>query len=316
MDFSAALPTFVIALREGVEAALVVGIVLAYLNKVERPALRRWVWGGVAAGLGASVLVGLAFGRLVDALGRLNPQLAPVLEPLLEGVFGVLAIVLLSWMLIWMTRQARTLKGQLEGSVAALLTDERAGWGLFGMVLFAVLREGFESVLFIASRLQDGFASALGALGGVAAAALLGLLIFRWGVRLDLRLFFKGMGMLLLAIVAGLVVTSLGHLDAAATAYSQIDRQAEGICVFGEHFVRNPSCILGPTLWDASRILPEDRFPGVLLATLFGYVERLRLLQAVAYGLFVAVIGGLYFRSLAGKPPAKRQPAPLSNPAQ
>jgi high-affinity iron transporter len=257
----------------------------------------------VGAGLVASLLVGFAFGWVALALTDIDPRYATVVEPLLEGVFGVFAIAMLSWMLLWMTRQARFLKGQVEGSVAALLGhDGQAGWGLFALALFAVVREGFESVLFIFSRLQQGLAGALGAGLGVAAAAGIGVVLFRFGVRLNLGAFFKAMGVLLLAIVAGLVVTTLGHLDTAATAIARADRSAEAICVFGEHFVRNPSCILGPTVWNAAAVLPDDRFPGAVLSALFGYVHHLYLLQAVAYVLFVAVAGWLYARSLSGKP--------------
>ncbi|MBC7881902.1 MAG: FTR1 family iron permease [Anaerolineae bacterium] len=306
MDFSAALPTFVITLREGVEAALVVGIILAYLKKAERPGLNIWVWGGVGTGLAASVLVGIAFGWLIQGLSAANPQYATIVEPLLEGVFSFIAIVMLSWMLIWMTKQARFLKGQVEGSVAALISQEdRAGWGIFGLVLFAVLREGFESVLFIAARLQEGPIAAFGAVAGVATAVLLGALLFRWGVKLNIRLFFKGMGVLLLLIVSGLVVTALARFDAAAQAFSQIDRQSESICFFTEHFARHSSCILGPAVWDTSRFLGEDHFPGVILASLFGYVQHLYLVQALGYVLFLALIGGFYFRSLNAQPAPK-----------
>jgi high-affinity iron transporter len=306
MDLSAALPTFVITLREGVEAALVVGIILAYLKKADRPGLNAWVWGGVGTGLGASILVGIAFGWLIQGLSAANPQYATIVEPLLEGVFSLVAIVMLSWMLIWMTKQAKFLKGQVEGSVATLIEqDGRAGWGILGLVLFAVLREGFESVLFIAARLQEGPVAALGAIAGVATAALLGMLLFGWGVKLNIRLFFKGMGVLLLLIVSGLVVTALARFDAAAQAFAQIDRQSESVCFFTEHFARHSSCILGPAVWDTSRFLGEDHFPGVILASLFGYVQHLYLVQALGYVLFLALIGGFYFRSLNARPGSK-----------
>jgi high-affinity iron transporter len=77
-----------------------------------------------------------------------------------------------------------------------------------------------------------------------------------------------------------------------------MDRKSEGLCIFYERFVKNPSCILGPKVWDLSPVLPDDRFPGVLLNALFGYTQRLFLVQAIAYGLFILSIGTLYFRSL------------------
>lgn len=302
MDLSAALPTFVITLREGVEAALVVGIVLACLRKAGAERLNGWVWGGVAAGLGVSAVVGSLFG-LLPALGgeAVGQKYATAFEPMLECVFGVLAIAMLSWMLLWMTRQARALKGQVESSVQRAIEADGSGWALFGLVLFAVLREGFETVLFIASRFSEGPVPVLGAFLGICAAVVIALLLFQWGVRIDLRRFFQAMGILLILVVAGLVVTSVGRLDDAVQALAGVDRASESLCFFREAFVRNPSCILGPGVWDASRVLPEDRFPGIVLSALFGYTARLYLVQAIGYVLFLATVGTLYWQSLSGR---------------
>ena len=107
MNFSEALPTFVITLREGVEAALVVGIVLACLKKSGQSYLSPWVFGGVGVGLIASALIGVLFGWTIQILSASNQPFAPIMESLLEATFGVLAIAMLSWMLIWMTKQER-----------------------------------------------------------------------------------------------------------------------------------------------------------------------------------------------------------------
>ncbi|HEY9748188.1 MAG TPA: FTR1 family protein [Allocoleopsis sp.] len=302
MNWSLALPTFVITLREGVEAALVVGIVLAYLKKAQQSRLNRWVYGGVGAGLLASALVGILFGWGMQALSVASPKYAPVLEPLLEGGFSVLAIALLSWMLIWMTQQARLLKTQVEGAVgAALKRDRQASWGIFSLIFFAVLREGFETVLFIAAKLQEGLGPTLGALGGLAVAAGLGVLLFKWGIKINLRRFFQVMGILLLLIVSGLVVAALGHFDAAMATLAQMDRSSEALCFYYEPFTKQPACILGPMVWNLSKVLPEDRFPGFLLNALFGYTQTLYVVQAYAYGIFLITIGGIYFQSLAGR---------------
>ncbi|BAC91229.1 FTR1 family iron permease [Gloeobacter violaceus] len=303
MDFAAALPTFAITLREGVEAALVVGIVLACLKKAGHTHLNRWVWGGVAGGLAASTAVGLLFGWLLGNLSTANQKYAPAVEPLLEGIFGVLAIGMLSWMLIWMTRQARTLKGQVEASVGQALGQERAaGWAIAWLILFTVLREGFETVLFVTSYFRQGFVPAFGAVAGILVAVAIAVLLFRWGVRIDLRRFFQTMGLLLLLIVSGLVVTSLGHFDAALRALAQIDRASESLCFLSERFTRNASCVLGPQVWDGTRILPENQPPGMLLGALFGYAERLYLVQALFYALFLVGVGSVYWQSVTGKP--------------
>ncbi len=301
MDFSSALPTFVITLREGVEATLVVGIVLACLKKAQQSQLNQWVYAGVGVGIAASALVGVLFSWVIKTLGAVNPQYTPVIEPLLEGVFSIIAIVMLSWMLIWMTRQAKFLKNEVEGAVStALKQNASGGWGVFTLILIAVLREGFETVLFIAANFQQGLIPAFGALAGLAAAAGIGVLLFKWGVKINIRLFFQVMGVLLLLIVAGLVVSALNHFDDAVASLAQMDRQSESLCFYYERFTKDPSCILGPKVWDTSKILPDDQFPGIVLKALFGYREKLYLVQSVAYVVFLLTVGGVYFRSLGG----------------
>jgi high-affinity iron transporter len=301
MDFSAAIPTFVITLREGVEAALVVGIVLACLKKAQQSQLNQWVYAGVGVGIVASALVGVLLGWLIPTLGATNPKYTPVVEPLLEGAFSVVVIAMLSWMLIWMTRQARFLKTEVEGTVkAALENNKRAGWGVFTLILIAVLREGFETVVFIAANFQAGLIPAFGAVAGLAGAVGIGVLLFKWGVKINIGVFFQVMGVLLLLIVAGLVVSALKHFDEAVASLSQIDRQSQALCFYYERFTKDPACILGPRVWDTSKILPDRKFPGIVLKALFGYRQKLYLVQAVAYVAFLITVGGLYFRSLGG----------------
>ncbi len=184
MDFSSALPTFVVTLREGVEAALVVGIVLAYLKKANQSQLNFWVLGGVVAGIAGSCLIGLGFTWFIQGLATSTPKYAPVIESLFKGIVSVMAIALLTWMLVWMTQQARQLKGQVEGELGTVLQqDRRAGWGVFGLVGVAVLREGFETVLFLMANLQQGAVPVLGAIAGLLGAAGIGVLLFKWGVQ-------------------------------------------------------------------------------------------------------------------------------------
>ncbi len=302
MNFSEAIPTFVITLREGVEAALVVGIVLACLKKADQSRLNSWVYAGIAAGIAASGFVGFLFNGLLAALSTSNQPYAPVIKQLLEGSLGIFAIVMLSWMLIWMTQQARFLKAEVEGALtAALKGNTNAGWGVFGLIFIAVLREGFETVIFVSAQFQQGLTPALGALGGLLGAAIIGSLIFKWGVKIDIRQFFKFMGILLLLIVAGLAVSALKHFDQAAAILSQTDSKYAAICVFFDRTSQLHSCILGPMVWDAAGILPDRQFPGILLKALFGYRDRLYLIQAAAYAIFLATIGRLYFQKLGGK---------------
>lgn len=298
MDFSLMLPSFVITLREGVEAALVAGIVLACLQKAKQTQFNRWVYGGIGIGVLVSALIGLLFGWIIRALGSASAAT----EPFLEMVFSAIAIVLLSWMLIWMTQQARSLRMLVEGEVAIALDDPaRAAWGIFGLIFVAVLREGFETVVFIAAKFQQGIAPALGALVGLIVATLIGVGLFKWGIKLNLRLFFQVMGVLLLLVVAGLVVTTLGHADIVMATLASRDRASESLCFYYEHFTRVHSCILGPLQWDLTAVLPDEQFPGLILNALFGYTQRLYRVQAIAYFIFLITIGGLYFQSLSDR---------------
>lgn len=299
MDFSSALPTFIITLREGVEAALVVGIVFAYLKKAGKTHLKNWIYFGIGAGIAASVIAGVAFEWVIKSLGTANQQYAEMIEPLMEGVFGLLAIALLSWMLIWMARHAKGLKKEVESAVgSALKSDAQAGWGIFSLVFFAILREGFETVLFIASKFQQGIVPTLGAIAGVATATLIGLLLFRWGMRLDMRKFFAVMGILLLLIIAGLVVTSLARFDQAIASMAQMNRESQSMCFFYERFAKpaDRDCVLGPMVWNMSKAIPEEQFPGMIFSALFGYVERLYLVQAIAYIIFLLGVGSIYLQ--------------------
>lgn len=297
IDVTPALPIFVITLREGVEAALVVGIVLAYLAKAQQTRLNAWVYSGIGAGLLASGAVGFVFIWGLSSVGSANQIYAPVLKPLLEGVFSVVAIAMLSWMLIWMTQQSRLLKKQIEGTVSSALADSTAGWGIFWLIFFAVLREGFETVLFIAAKFQQGSIPILGAIAGIIVAVGIGVLLFQFGVKINLRLFFQAMGIFLLFIVAGLVLSALAHIDTGLARLAEIQPSAS-LCF---NFAANQSsCILGSLLWDTSRWLPERQFPGILLHTLFGYEDRIYLVQAIAYVLFLASVGSIYWQSISG----------------
>jgi high-affinity iron transporter len=308
MNFTTALPTFVITLREGVEAALVVGIVLALLKKANQSQLSSWVYAGVAVGIVISAAVGGLFTWLIQVLGAANPQYTSVVQPMLQTVFSILAIAMLSWMLIWMTQQAKFMKSQVEGVVTEALTqNSHAGWGVFSLILIAVVREGFETVLFIAANFQQGLVPVLGAIAGLATATLIGVLLFKWGVKINIRQFFQVMGVFLVLIVAGLVVSAWKNFDQGLANFALTTSNPENICFYYDHFSNIHSCILGPMVWNTEKILPEQKFPGIILKSLFGYREHLYLVQAIGYVLFLATVGGLYFRSLVGNAPQKSQ---------
>jgi high-affinity iron transporter len=296
IDLTAAIPTFVITLREGVEAALVVGIVLAYLKKADQSHLYSSVYAGIAAGIGSSILIGLLFLGLIQGLASANQTYTPVIKQFLEGGLGVIAIALLSWMLIWMTRQAKFLKAQLEGTMIEVLQHaDQANWAVFSLIAIAVLREGFETVIFIAAQFQQGWSPVLGAVAGLGSAVVIGVMLFQLGIRINLRRFFQVMGVLLLLVVGGLVIQALRHFDRGVQLLAQTSPQLSPLCP-----IEHRSCILGPLLWDTSQILPDRQFPGVLLKTFFGYTQTLYLAQAIDYLLFLGIVGGIYLQSVTG----------------
>jgi high-affinity iron transporter len=310
MDISAALPTFVITLREGVEAALVVGVVLAYLQQAHQDRLKPWVYSGIGAGFLASVLIGVGFNGVMLGLKTSNQPYADVAEPLLKASFGLVAIALLSWMLIWMTQQAKGLKAEVQGSIdRALQQADGAGWAIFSLISIAVLREGFETVVFIAAQFQAGWSSVVGAIAGLVGAVLIGFLLFRLGIRINLRRFFQVMGVFLLLIVSGLVVGALHYGDQTMVAVAQATDSLKW-CPAAQS-----SCILGPQVWDLSQRLPDRAFPGVLLKALLGYRDHLYLGQAIAYILFLSTVGSLYFRSFTAPAASPSQP-PSSEPSE
>jgi high-affinity iron transporter len=302
MDISAALPTFVITLREGVEAALVVGIVLALLQKAQQTHLKVWVYVGVFSGLAVSLLAGTLLSGLLILLQASDLPYATVLLPGLKTLFSLTAIVLLTWMLIWMTQQARTAKAEIEGAVTQVLqTSGRAEWGIWTLIFVAVLREGLETALFIVAQLQQGWMPVIGAIAGLLTATGIGWGLFALGIRINLKAFFQVMGVFLLLIVGGLVMGACKQLDLTFSTLEPLLPQK--LCFS----VPTPdsSCILGPLIWDGRGILPDQKFPGILLKTFLGYRDRLFLNQGIAYIAFLSVTGTLYWRSLS--PQVNRQ---------
>ena len=306
MDFTAALPTFIVTLREGFEAALVVGIVMACLKKAEQTRLYRWVYLGILGGIIASVAIGFLLTGAIAGVETAGGVYAPVVKQFLEGIFGVVAIAMLSWMLLWMTKQAKSLKGEVEGAISSALADDNAGKAVFILIFIAVVREGFETVLFILAKFQqDWTLPAVGAVAGLTLAALMGVALFSLGVRINIRLFFQVMGIFLLLIVGGLVMGAMKHFDAALGMLSELS--ADNWCWSSE------SCILGTQVWDGSNILPDKQFPGIVLKALFGYRQTLYLGQIVAYITFLAAVGTAYFQSLGLKLPVNQQQSTINN---
>ena len=202
------LPTFIIGLREGLEAALIVGIVARVPRPARTQGRAREVWIGTAA----AVLLCLAIGIGLNGLSRELPQKQ---QEGLETIIGVVAIGFVTYMVLWMRRHARDLKGDLEGHTASALATGSAR-ALVLMAFLAVMREGFETAVFLLATFQNSTnqaAGGIGALLGVLTAVAGGFVIYKGGLKINLSRFFKVTGVVLVVIAAGLVMSAFrtGH---------------------------------------------------------------------------------------------------------
>lgn len=198
------LSTFVIGLREGLEAALIVGIVAAFLKQRGRQDLLRLVWLGV----GLAAIICLAVGLGLQAYSADLPQKQ---QEGLETVVGVVAVAMVTYMVSWMRRHSRELKRQLEGAAGSAV-ESGSGWALVLMAFLAVFREGFETAVFLLAAFNEAanpVTAGAGALLGLLVALGLGYGIFRGGVRINLSKFFRATGAVLVLVAAGLVVNAL-----------------------------------------------------------------------------------------------------------
>jgi high-affinity iron transporter len=198
------LPTFVIGLREGMEAALIVGIVAAFLGQQGRQSALRQVWIGVTVAVLICIGVGVALQIISDDLPQRQQEG-------LETVVGLVAVVMVTYMVLWMRRHSRDLKRDLEQQAQSALATGSSR-ALVAMAFLAVLREGFETVVFLLATFHasgNATLSWVGALLGILLAVVLGYLIYKGGVRINLSRFFRITGIVLVVIAAGLVMTAV-----------------------------------------------------------------------------------------------------------
>ena len=215
MTVIAALPTvhFVIGLREGVEAALIVGIIATFLRQQGRGDAIRWMWAGVL--LAVALCVGVAV-----VLELIDENLPQRQQEAFEAIVGLVAVAMVTFMIVFMRRHARQLGGELRGSAGAALAAGSA-WGLIGMAFLAVMREGLETAMFMLAAFQASMgtsplAAGIGAVCGVLVAAVIGWAIYRGGMKVNLARFFRITAVLLVIIAAGLVSSAIHHANEAA----------------------------------------------------------------------------------------------------
>ena len=250
-----------ITLREGLEAALIIGIVLGVLRKLGHTDRARPMWAGVLAAVAVSVAAGLALNQLGVAFEGRG-------EKIFEGVAMLLAAAVLTWMIFWMQRQGRQIQVELEREVRRA-TSTGSAWALFSLAFVAVVREGIETVLFLtaAALRAEPAQTLIGGALGLVIAVILGWLMFAAGKRLDVRAFFRVTGILLVFFAAGLVAHGLHEFQEAAILPTIV-----------EH------------VWDVNFILDEGSVVGTFLKAIFGYNGNPSLIEVFGYVVYFVAI--------------------------
>ncbi len=272
------LPAFILFFREGLEASLVVSILLTVRHQLTPTRHYRAVWIGVAI----AVIGAFAFAFVLRAISSLLP---PNYLDIFKVVTYIAAIIIITWMTFWVQEHSRTLKRDLTVQASAA----SSGFALGVLAFSTVGREGAETAIFTLAFALSGnsLALLLGALLGTLAAVALGVAIYRFGYRLNYRIFFRVMGLLLLLLAAGLLSNAISAM------------QTLGWLPFGTDLI-----------WDGTGIewLSENTSVlGGLLHILVGYTDQISLLQMVGFVVFLAITGSLFWRATRASQKAPQQ---------
>ncbi|MEU9253755.1 iron uptake transporter permease EfeU [Streptomyces sp. NPDC048270] len=263
---------YLIGLREGLEASLVVCILIAYLVKTENRAALRPVWLGV----GIACAISLAFGALLE-FG--TQELTFEAQELIGGTLSILSVGLVTWMVFWMKRTARHLKAELHGKLDAALA---VGTGALVTTAFlAVGREGLETALFVWASVRAGGegspAPLAGVLLGIATAIVLGWLFYRGALKINLARFFKWTGAMLVVVAAGVLAYGVHDLQ-EARFLGGLENRA----------------------FDISGVIPPDSWYGVLLKGVFNFQPDPTVLQLAVWALYLAVTMAVFLAPSRG----------------
>lgn len=281
------LPNLLISLREGLEASLVVGILVAYLVKSDRRDVLPKLWAGVVL----AALVPLTVGAILTW----GPKtLTFQAQEILGGALSLVAVGLTTGMIFWMSRNARSLKHRLESDMERAL-DSGSGWGVVAIAALAVGREGVETALILWATVKSSiessaYVTSAGIVTGFAVAIVLGVLIYRGALRLNLGVFFTWTGAFLILVAAGI------------TAYGVGDFQEAGILPGITH-----------RAWDLSGLLPSASSPiywlYVVLNAMFQVNVNPTVLQVVAWFAYIVPVGALFLRRTGRSRPNRPSPA-------
>ena len=273
------LVAFLIMLREGIEASLIVGIIASYLAQTGR---RRYL-GAVWIGVGAAAVICLLAGLGLKAAATEFPQKQ---QEMFESMVAVIAVLILTSMVFWMKSAARSIKAHLHDKIdSSMQTGRGAAMALVAMAFFAVGREGLESVFFLLAILEQstGYAVPIGAALGLAGAVGIGFLIYYGGVRLDLRRFFRLTGVFIIIVAAGLLAGGLRSLHEAGLWNG-----------------------LQQVVADWSDVLPKDGPLGTVLAGMFGYTDTPTLGEVLIYVAYLIPALILFFMPVRHSAPVPR----------
>ncbi len=273
------LVAFLIMLREGIEASLIVGIIASYLAQTGRKQYLGAVWAGVGIATVLCVLVGAA-------LSMASAEFPQREQELFETIVALVAVGILTSMVFWMKAAARSIKGQLHDQIDASMTTGRsAAVALVAMAFFAVGREGLESVFFLLAIFQQstGWAVPLGALAGLGAAVGVGWAIYAGGVRLDMRRFFRITGVFIIIVAAGLLAGALRTAHEAGLWNG-----------------------LQQVVADWSEVLPKDGPLGTVLSGMFGYTDTPTLGEGLIYFAYLIPALVLFFMPVRTTLPSSR----------
>jgi high-affinity iron transporter len=278
------LSSLLITLREGLEAALIIGIILAYLSTTNNRQGFKPVWTGTAVAVFVSLIAGVV---LYLTVGSLEGKA----EEIFEGIAMWTAVGVLTWMIFWMRKQAINIKGHLHDQIQSALGGG-SELGLFGLAFVAVVREGIETVLFLfaATRVtESAILSVAGGILGLGIAVAIGYSIYKGTSKLNLRAFFNVTGLLLVLFAAGLL--------------------AHGIHEFHEAGLIPPVIA---HVWDIDRILPESSVFGRFLTAIFGYNANPSLVEVLAYVGYLGITLTSYFRLVR---PKREDKVPVALPS-
>lgn len=254
-------------MRETLEASLVVGIVLTYLLRTDNQRHVKFVWLGVAGGITMSILLALVFVTYSEYLTGAAQQMY-------EGATMLFAAGLLTWMILWMIRQGRRMRQQIEGEVATHVENDRP-LGIFLLAFVGVAREGVETVIFLQAAVLHAKAGShlVGFLLGMGVALLLTYGMFKGFSRLPLKKFFTISSVLLLMFGAGLIAHGIHEFQEAGILPGLIDH-----------------------VWDMNSVIHENSVVGQFLKSIFGYNGNPSLLEVLGYVTYVGIIAAVWRR--------------------